>query len=771
MRYLFMLFFSALFSVGFARGSEVKGAVTKQEYMAYMTAAAEEGWSKLEADREGWRKSIDLKYVFGYNPPGNEPYLAALSANLYEITRDEKYLDRVRLLLLYYGKHREAYPADFFKSKAEYAGGLPALPNIFTFPKYVHAYAILKKYRTLEKKDEAVIVDNIAGSTDFLIDFQEWGPMNRAMLRAESILYAAKVLANHPRRPIWQMAGEAIAGDSRKGWEIEDATGYHAVWLYSLLGYASDVCEDESIYRTAIMHYYFQYFLALICPAGLVPDFGDADWGSGWDRMIPFFEKGATVYRDPALRWAASRFYRGHLDPLPSQKSVFVGLTLSDAYRWASFDLPATPPSGGSQEVLDDIVGKKIVFRKGWDDRGTYLLHNYRDEGDGGWLFRDYLRTTLTVEEEKMHHGHSDENSISLLMKNNSILLHDGGYRDFMPSGPFGAYRADYFHNRLVVRDGKIATGQREGQYRFEVPKAAAVPGQAMLSFFRNSGVYREVRTRKIDFLTLKRVDMSRTRLIDDHLGYEADRIINYVKDLDVFVIFDVLRFTKESFLTMANLWHTRQVVAHGEGWYDTAYDSLRTADVRGEERLLIYFPQQSRMEEGVETQTRYYQQEKVIYQLIGRHGYPGDLQTFVTILIPHPAGKDVGALLKQIAVLTAEEYPKEMCVRIVAKERTYLIGAKLDLQAELARDWRRPKYDYESGKAVYGDYETDAHNLFVMEEGTKIEFAIVGGTKAKRGDRVLHEQRPVTFGLNLDGTAPLTGIGKLRYWEEEVEK
>ena len=80
------------------------------------------------------------------------------------------------------------------------------------------------------------------------------------------------------------------------------------------------------------------------------------------------------------------------------------------------------------------------------------MLLNYRDEGDGGLLFRDYLRDTIPVEEEKMTHGHADENSIVMLASGGALLLHDGGYRDFMPSGPYGAYRQDYFHNRLCVR-------------------------------------------------------------------------------------------------------------------------------------------------------------------------------------------------------------------------------------------------------------------------------------------------------------------------------
>ncbi|HEX9659318.1 MAG TPA: hypothetical protein VGA18_03420, partial [Rhodothermales bacterium] len=169
-------------------------AVTQDEYMAYIAAAAEEGWEDLEASRTRWRESIDLNYVFGYNPPPNDLYLAALNANLFEITQEGKYLDRAKELLLYYGKYRDAYPADYYQSKAEYSGGLPVMPNIFSFGKYVHAYDALKRHGRLSADEDGILVEAMAGSADYLVQFQEWGPMNRAMLRAEAITYVAKVL-------------------------------------------------------------------------------------------------------------------------------------------------------------------------------------------------------------------------------------------------------------------------------------------------------------------------------------------------------------------------------------------------------------------------------------------------------------------------------------------------------------------------------------------------------------------------------------------------
>jgi hypothetical protein len=529
--------------------------------------------------------------------------------------------------------------------------------------------------------------------------------------------------------------------------------------------------EDEGLYRTPILHYLFEFFLAQITPAGILPDYGDSHWGGSWERMVPVFEKGAAVYRDPRLRWAAERHVAKYLRPSPPQKSIFIAQTLLDAYRWADFSVGAAQPTTGSQQVLEDLVGKKVVFRDAWDATSTYLLYNYRDEWDGAWLAKEYLRTSIPVEEEKMHHGHADENSIVLLMRNNAFLLHDAGYRDYMPSGPFGAFRGDFYHNRLVVRDGKIALGQREGEYRFATPQQAAVPGQGVIEFFRNSGAHRDVRTRLVDFLQIDGFDMVRTRLEDAPRGYEADRVVVYVKDLDWFVVFDILRFTRQGYLTMAPLWHTQHVVARGEGWFDTAYDSIRGVKVGGDQNLLLVFPQRSQLQVGVEPQRRYYQDEQTIYQLIGRHGYLNDLQAFVTVLIPHAASEKPEPLAASVEMLENTPYPRAAGLRLQAGAMRYTIGIKLDMQAENTEDWKRPMYSYESGKTAYGDFETDAYGLFVVEDRTTMRYAMTGGVKVTHKGRVLHEQPPSLQGLRFDGSAPGPGVGKMRLWQETLTK
>jgi hypothetical protein len=39
-------------------------------------------------------------------------------------------------------------------------------------------------------------------------------------------------------------------------------------------------------------------------------------------------------------------------------------------------------------------------------------------------------------------------------MKDGAVLLHDSGYREIFGTGTVGEYRADTYHNKLIVRHG-----------------------------------------------------------------------------------------------------------------------------------------------------------------------------------------------------------------------------------------------------------------------------------------------------------------------------
>ncbi|MDP8289226.1 MAG: hypothetical protein RAP03_21345, partial [Candidatus Electryonea clarkiae] len=534
------------------------------EYLEFARSSADWTWENRDSLINNWRNTFDRESIFGFRSPPRLLEMATIYATLYDIEKNEEYAKRAEEVLLTYGDYRKEYPEEAKQKRPDYINGVPALPDFFTTMRYIKTYDILKKNGRLKKSQRREIEKLIAHSIEYTLQTQEWGAMNRAALRAETLAWAVRALPDHPRNKAWKSYADALAFDNWGQWEIEDATVYHGVWLYALLGCADAKNQLDELFKTPEMYYYAQYFLNLMCPDGTVPDFGDANWQSAWNRFLVFFEAAANAYDDPQLKWAASVIANKFVD---FEKTQNIGLAylLLDCYRYGTDDLTPKIPNQLSIEVMDDIVGKKVVFRNGWNPKSTYMLLNYRDEGDGGLLVRDYIRDAIPVEEEKMTHGHADENSIVLLMHDGSVLLHDGGYRDYMPSGPYGAYRQDYFHNRLCVRPDKIWMGQKEGEYRYSPTDHPAIEGQSVLDFLHNAGSYRIVRTQKIDFLTFDDFDYSRTRVIDDNMGYQWDRIVTYVKDLEIFVVFDIMKSTGEGFKTAANLWHTRNIVDQGE--------------------------------------------------------------------------------------------------------------------------------------------------------------------------------------------------------------
>lgn len=741
----------------------------RSKYLEYARKAADETWDNYDTVIARWKESFDPENVFGYRPPGGLLETAVIYAFLSAKESNAEYARRAKKILLTYGDFRSLYPKWAVEKRPDYDDRPPVLPDFFTVMRYIRAYDLLKEQNLFTEEEAGKTADEVAESLEYLLRTQEWGPMNRAALRAESLAWAVRVFPNHPDVHVWEMQRKAIGDDNWGNWQIEDATIYHAVWLYALSGYADAMGKLQELFKTPEMYYYAFYFLNLMSPAGMIPDFGDANWQANWSRFLVFFETAATQYKNPQMKWAAAILAEKFIDFSALHPSAGLGYMLLDCYRWADDNIPAVAPNTLSQEVMEDVQGKKIVFRNGWDKSATYLLLNYRDEGDGGLNFRNYLRDTIPVEEEKMTHGHADENSIVLLMSGGSVLLHDGGYRDYMPSGPFGAYRQDYFHNRLCVRPEKIWMGQKEGEQRYSITEA--VPGQSVLDLLHNAGSYRIIRTQKIDFLTLPDFDYSRTRLIDDNMGYKWDRVITYLKEPGIFVVFDIVKSLKEEYFTLSNLWHTRQIVAQGEHWYDTVYDRIQKNTLSTGTNLAIVFPSTHYRLEGVEKEKRHYQDEWLIHQTTAQHFELGETVGFITVLIPHKATVPEQNLVQKIHLLPLDSPKKGMGVKITDGEKTYHLGVKSDLRMDIIRDWRRPRYTYESGKIRFGDMETNGDLVFFSLKDDTLDYTIVNLTRAVFENRVLVDPKPSFFGLAFDGSPPdQAGVGKLRYWHDKIQ-
>lgn len=719
----------------------------REAYLRYVEEAAEAGWDAYPGIIERWRENVDPSELWGYNSPGQPLYLADILSFLYEVNGDETAAERAAQILVEYGDLRDAYPADYADTRAEYDDGIPALVNFFHVTPYTRAYTRIG--HLLDTDEREIVEQNIAESVDFIFHFPEWGAHNRAIVRAEGLAYGVMAIPDHPRADDWRKMARIIASDNLTQWEVEDATHYNPIWLSSLFSYAQ-ISGEEELVDSPIMRYYADFYKQLFTPAATIADVGDADWDPGTSYYIASFERLASAHRDGEAKWVADQLF----DALEASESrgVTAASQLMLAYQWADDGVQPVRPSAGTQEVLEDIVGKKVVFRDGWDPQSTYLLLNYRDEGSGGYNTREYLRHTISVEEEKMHHGHSDENSIALLMSGGSVLLHDSGYRSGLPSGPYGQYRSDYYHNRLVARKDKRDRHQ-------------SVP-----DFIRTSGAYRPVETQKIEFLTLQDVDFSRTRMTDNEIGYSWDRLLAWVRPLDVFIVIDAVEVLVEDYYTFTNLWHTQTIHERGEGYYDTSLDSIGSYDVSDDRRLLISFLETYAKEDGTYEESRHFQPETAIYQTQASHYRAGDFEVFVTALIPHDAGENPADLVDGIELLPVDTFPEAAGLRITHGDGAVsYLGAKLDLDSEVVRENIRPRYTWEAGRTTYGDFETDAHFFFATVDADSIRYSASQVLQVRYRDRTLMEALPNTHGLQLDGAPDRVGYVKWRYWEDVV--
>jgi hypothetical protein len=272
-----------------------------------------------------------------------------------------------------------------------------------------------------------------------------------------------------------------------------------------------------------------------------------------------------------------------------------------------------------------------------------------------------------------------------------------------------------------------------------------------------------------VDFLSLGDFDYSRTRLTDDSMGYAWDRIIVYVKNPELYVVFDILKSLKEEYFTLANLWHTRKILAQGEHWYDTVYDRIQNQNLPTDRNLLILFPATHFRLEGIEEEKRHYQDEILIHQTTAQHFELGETVGFITVLIPHPKDEPPTKWLDKIRVIKTEPDRGGLGVGIDSGGQQTIIGVKNDLRMDIARDWRRPRYTYDAGKIGFDDFETNGDFLFATIKDGKLAYTSVNLTKVFYKDRPLFEAKSSYYGLAFDASPDKGGLGKLRYWRDEV--
>ncbi|MDF1515715.1 MAG: hypothetical protein P1S60_18055, partial [Anaerolineae bacterium] len=678
----------------------------KQEYLDYIRQAGTDMPGYLERSIHNWRENFEPNNtLFGYGASGAPAAAAAIDAFLYEVTGDMQFAVQAKHALLLPRQLAEIFPKTKADHHPEYHLAVPPMDGLFVPPNYIPAYERIRHLEIFSPADHQNIESIVADSLHTIFHFPEWGAHNRTMLRALSLALAYQAFPGNTQADAWLKLSEQLAEDSWGRWSIEDAMGYHAVWLLALFTYA-EVNQRSDFYYLPATVYYINYFTHLLTPLDTFPDFGDCNWGGGAERLLPCFEKAAAVYRDPKYKYIAERMFQHIREAGPP--SVGNALYCIQAYAWCDDDISLEQPTWESGEVLDDLVGKKVLFRSGWEKDATYLLLNYRDELGYGAIPRQYLRTTLAVSAEKMHHGHADENAIVLLLNQGTVLLHEGGYRERLPNG---RYRADIYHNRVIWRSGIKPAGQSAWNYP------------------HNDGHYKVTRTQKLHFARFNTMEFSRTQVTDQQSGVEWDRILVYLKHPDCFIVIDALKALKAGPYTFSNILYTTDILNTGDNYIDSTISHIGNWHNPNERALLIAYPLREYRPIHIETVRRHYQEEKGLFQVWTGRLNCGDIVPFVTVLWPHNRDLDVAAISDSITLPSTSIPDKSMAVQINLPQHQVIFGCKLDLNIGLISQETRPRYTYEAGKVVYGDFETDATHFYAELTDSQLTTAFTEAT------------------------------------------
>jgi len=640
---------------------------------------------------------------------------AAVAATMYQFTWEKAYLERARQLLMHVVEGVERTPRELWPQYQYYTPGqmeaireaYEAHPGAmwhvgcFSCPRTIgltcYRMQQIEGWESTQQRDRAKqvaaeIMDfRIAPSNYYVFDNGQVN--NRILTSARGVFYTSLAFPEHPHAEQWQQWARENFQKSFNRLSPEDAANYESDWFHSVLNIIDLLGEGEDAYHLPYHRAYFEHFREMVTPSGGIVGYGDSgDYGN--PAVLPILEKGATVFRDGAYKYAAHQHFMA-IRALPvEQKSGYAGaLRWLDAYRWADDSVKPRPPGGGGTITHKGMV----VLRSGSAPDQTYLALSSREGGD---------------------HGHFDAGAIAHFSRGRSELLRDGNYM----------WKQAFFHNRLLWREGQPPGSLPDYLRPKEMPPHPSADGNSFV--FAGEGPAEGVDDKwhpaeqkflRTEFLArLPQFNSVRTVLGPQERTIVMDGQVGCL-------VFDHLRVAETT--TAASFYYVPEIVDRGEWW-------VRGVGMpeQSSQDLLIASLEPRQL--GAEPQERRNMIEQVVYS--SKVGAFPDGAWFVTALWPQDKGAettDLSQVLRQEPIGDAAEGSTAQVVT-VGQERGHV--------TYICRAANQPEpLFYEPAKPDGTPYsftlKTDADLLRLEPTEDGLRVTIVNGTfLEKEGKRLI---------------------------------
>ena len=615
------------------------------------------------------------------------------------------------------------------------------------------AYGSIQESDMLNQKESGVIEEVFLRRGNECAGWKwgdQWPSMNIPMGFAMACRKFAQLLPHRAESSAWT----AFSEEMLEKWLLvsdvpEDASNYEPITMFYTVKLAELLDKEEALFQNPLMRLAGARYVDLICPVGVLPDYGDSEWGVEWGLWVALFEKFSGVYQDGRFKWASRELLRrslaeGHgkdADGIASH-GVNFGL-LVDAYLWSDDEVAPEKPKEGSailyraladasfspvQGQLFDIklgprLEDKLVLRGGWEEDSAYLALNLM---------------------KPIGHDHMDAGAIVTFVAEGSVLLHDTGY----------IQKAPEYHNLFYVQDL---------QEEFLRPSWPHHPDR---HDYKPSMTY---------FCDLSRVSLAVLRS-PFYFGYPINhtRTLVFDKAGRMVAVHDAGEVYAGEY-ELGPIYHVEKIVEKQPNFFDTQLEAIQSVQpawgtIRPNKprKLLVAFPLsvgevRKKTLDSSPHSYRYagytrgladafydnFDQRECIYQSAKVTG--PDQVSFLSLLIPYPVENPASAVMERMELLFNEEGTCAVGLRQDGGRLVLGFKGQSDLETR--------------------DVATDARVLS-LEEGKEVYIAFLDASRMRYGEQeVFHTLEPEkTDDISRFVQVPPLLSGEITLREDRVE-